>query len=154
MNKAIIYLITFMISFNIVMAASISREMPGRVSPNEEGTVIFKIKDMEIGKEAGISEVVPVGIVVTSYSITGAADSPKYEIKGSNHKWSFEAASKTPTVTYKFTAKEIGTYEFDAVYALPPSNIGNIDSRLTVRVVKCGDNVCEGNENKDKFCIP
>lgn len=134
---------------SLVLGASLSRSMPGRVSPGEEVKVTFTISSMEVGKEAGISEVMPEEITIKEQSVTGAEGTPKYVVVGRNNKWSFKASSSSCSVTYKFDAPAVGTYDFDAVYALPPANINNIKSTLTVRVITCGDGVCEGDENSD-----
>ena len=149
MKKSIIYFSIFLLSMSLVLGASLSRSMPGRVSPGEEVKVTFSISGMEVGKEAGISEVMPAGITVKEQSVTGAEGTPKYEVVGRNNKWSFKASSSSCSVTYKFDAPAVGTYDFDAVYALPPANIDNIKSSLTVREITCGDGVCEGGENSD-----
>lgn len=150
-KKMMIYLAVFILSLSVAMAASLSRDMPSRVSPGEEVAVTFKISGMEVGKEAGISEVVPEGIDVKEQSVTGAEGTPIYKVvDGNNNKWSFEASSSSCTVTYKFDAPSgLGKYSFDAVYALPPANIDNIKSTLTVRTITCGDGFCEGSENSD-----
>ncbi len=149
MKKAIIYFSIFLLSVSLVLGASLSRDMPKRVSPGEEVEVTFSISGMEVGKEAGVSEVIAEGITVKEQSVTGAEGTPTYEVVGRNNKWSFKASSSSSTVTYKFDAPAVGTYDFDAVYALPPANINNIKSTLTVRVITCGDGVCEGDENSD-----
>jgi len=151
MKKTILYLVVFILSLSLVTAASLSRSMPSRVSPGEEVEVTFSISNMEVGKEAGVSEVVPAGIRVKEQSVSGAEGAPQYRIADkTNHKWSFTASSGSPTVTYRFDAPSTeGAYSFDAVYALPPANIDNIKSTLTVRVITCGDGYCEGGENSD-----
>lgn len=151
MKKAIIYFSIFMLSISMVLAASLSRDMPSRVSPGDEVEVKFTISGMEIGKEAGVSEIVPEGITVKTQTVTGAEGTPQYTVKDkTNHKWGFTASSSSCTISYKFYAPdEVRAYSFDAVYALPPANIDNIKSTLTVRVITCGDGVCEGDENSD-----
>lgn len=150
MKKTIVYISIFLLSMSLVFGASLSRDMTSRVSPGDEVTVTFSISGMEVGKEAGISEVLPVEIKVKEQKVTGAEGTPTYQVaSGNNNKWSFKASSGSPTITYKFDAPKVGTYEFDAVYALPPANIDNIKSTLTVRVITCGDGVCEGGENSD-----
>lgn len=152
MKKAIVYLIIFLCTFSMVIAASLTRDMPNRVSPGEEVTVTFSISGMEVGKEAGISEVVPGEITVKEQKVTGSEGTPNYQVADkTNHKWAFKASSSSFTVTYKFDAPtKVGTYNFDAVYVLPPANVDNIKSTLTVRVITCGDGLCEGDEDSDK----
>jgi len=134
----------------MVIAASLTRDMPNRVSPGEEVTVTFSISGMEVGKEAGVSEIVPGEITVKEQEVEGAEGTPNYQVVDKNHKWAFKAASSSCSVEYKFNApSEVGQYNFDAVYALPPANIDNIKSTLTVRVITCGDGYCEGDENSD-----
>ena len=152
MKKTIVYFSMFLLTVSLALAASLSRDMPTRVSPGEEVKVTFSISGMDVGKEAGISEVVPVGITVKEQTVTGAEGTPTYEVVDTNHKWSFKASSSSCTVTYKFDAPAVGTYNFDAVYALPPANINNIKSTLTVRTITCGDGFCEGDENSDN-CV-
>ncbi len=152
MKKAIVYFSMFLLTVSLALAASLSRDMPTRVSPGEEVKVTFSISGMEVGKVAGISEVVPVGITVKEQTVTGAEGTTTYEVVDKNHKWSFKAASSSCTVAYKFDAPAVGTYNFDAVYALPPANINNIKSTLTVRTINCGDGFCEGDENSDN-CV-
>ena len=149
MNKTIVYFSVFLLSISLVLGASLSRNMPGRVSPGEEVEVTFSISSMDVGKEAGVSEIVPEGITVKEQKVTGAEGTAKYELVGRNNKWSFKAASSSCSVTYKFDAPSVGSYEFDAVYALPPANIDNIKSTLIVREITCGDGYCEGSENSD-----
>lgn len=150
-KKTIVFLIIFLLCMGLVTAASLSRSMPSRVSPGEEVTVTFSISGMDVGKEAGISEVVPEEIKVKEQKVTGADGIPDYQVDDkTNHKWAFKAASSSCSVEYKFDApSEVGQYDFDAVYALPPANIDNIKSTLTVRVITCGDGYCEGDENSD-----
>lgn len=150
MKKTIIYLVISLISLGVVMAASLTRDMPTRVSPGEEVTVTFSISGMEVGKEAGISEVVPEEIKVKEQKVEGAKGTPNYQVVDRNHKWAFKAESSLCSVEYKFDAPtKVGSYNFDAVYVLPPANIDNIKSTLTVRVITCGDGFCEGDENSD-----
>jgi hypothetical protein len=151
MMKPIVYFVVFILSLSAVMAASLTRSMPSRVSPGEEVTVTFSISGMEVGKEAGISEVVPDAITVKEQMVSGAEGTPAYEIKNkTNNKWAFTASSSSPSVTYKFDApSELGSYNFDALYVLPPAVIDNIKSTLTVREITCGDGFCEGSENSD-----
>ena len=149
-KKTIVYFSMFLLSVSLVFGASLSRDMPGRVSPGEEVEVTFSISGMDVGEEAGISEVIAEGITVKEQKVTGAEGTAKYELVGRNHKWGFKASSSSCSVTYKFDApSEVGSYDFDAVYALPPANIDNIKSTLTVRVITCGDGFCEGDENSD-----
>lgn len=151
MKKIIIYFAVFLFSISLALGASLSRNMPSRVSPGEEVAVTFSISAMDVGKEAGISEVLPEGIKVKEQEVTGAEGTPTYQVaSGNNNKWAFKALSSSCTVTYQFDApSEVGTYNFDTVYVLPPANIDNIKSTLTVRVISCGDGYCEGDENSD-----
>ena len=82
-----------------------------------------------------------------------------YQIKknkktGNEHQWSFTASRANPSITYTTVVPSgaLGNYNFDAVYVLPPANIDNLRKTLNVRVITCGDGVCEGNENSDN-CV-
>jgi hypothetical protein len=153
--KIIIYLATLLMVAGLASAATMSRSMPDRVAPGETLTVSFAVSGMEIGKEVALSEVIPAGWSVKDWSVSGAkeakADITYKKKSGNEHQWSFTASTTNPAITYTTVVPSAasGSYEFDAVYMLPPANMNNLKKTLTVRVITCGDGVCEGAENSD-----
>lgn len=156
--KIIAYSVIFLLVAGIVMAADMSRSMPDKVSPGDTITVSFSVSGMEIGKQVAISEVLPSGWSISSWVASGAKEEKSaiaYAKKSTGeYQWSFTASSETPSLSYtlKVPSSALGTYNFDAVYVLPPANMNNLKKSLIVRVIKCGDGVCEGSENSDN-CV-
>ena len=154
MKKLVIYPVMFLMLTGIVMAASMSRSMPDRIQPGETLTVTFSVSGMETGKEVALSEILPTGWTISTWDVSGSeeakADVTYKKKTGTEYQWSFTAANANPSITYTATVPSaVGTYDFDAVYMLPPANMDNLKKTLTVRVITCGDGVCEGGENSD-----
>ncbi|MFH1182201.1 MAG: hypothetical protein V1702_04540 [Candidatus Woesearchaeota archaeon] len=153
--KLIAYPVIFLLIAGIAMAADMSRSMPDKASPGDTITVTFSISAMEVGKQVAISEVIPSGWKISDWTVAGsqeAKDAVTFAEKtGGEYQWSFTASTASPSLSYtlKVPQTALGSYNFDAVYILPPANMNNLKKSLAVRVITCGDGTCEGTENSD-----
>jgi hypothetical protein len=156
--KLIAYAVVFLLIASLAMAADMSRSMPDKVSPGDTITVTFPVSGMEVGKQVALSEVVPAGWKISDWTVSGSKEAKAAvtfaEKTGGEYQWSFTASSESPSVSYtlKVPSTALGSYNFDAVYILPPANMNNLKKALTVRVITCGDGTCEGTENSDN-CV-
>lgn len=157
MRKIAAYAVIFALLITLVSAASVLRSMPSRVSPGEDITVAFSIS-AEAGKIFTLEDTVPEGWNLKSWEVTGAKetkDKINYRFaEGKKHGWSFTPSSGSATITYVLSIPSnaaLQSYSFNAVY-FDPSGFSKDDSSATVRIITCGDNVCEGTENSDN-CI-
>ena len=136
-----------------VMAASVSRNMPSRVSPGEDMAISFSVSGVTAGELFTLEEKVPLGWAVSSWNVVGAKggkDKVNYRYVSSDNRHGFsytsEGSSSQITLNVKVPSTAIGNYNFDAVY-FDSSGQGKSQATLTVRTITCGDGVCEGSEN-------
>ena len=136
-----------------VMAASVSRNMPSRVSPGEDMAISFSVSGVTADELFTLEEKVPLGWAVLSWDVTGAKggkDKVNYRYVSSDNRHGFSYASESSssqiTLNVKVPSTAIGNYNFDAVY-FDSSGQGKSQATLTVRTITCGDGVCEGSEN-------
>ena len=136
-----------------VMAASVSTNMPSRVSPGDNLAVSFSVSGVTAGELFTLEEKVPVGWTVSSWDVTGAKggkDKVNYRYVSSDNRHGFsynsEGSSSQITLNVKVPATAMGNYNFDAVY-FDSSGQAKSQATLTVRTITCGDGVCEGSEN-------
>ncbi len=155
MKKLFAYCVMIFLLVGAVSAATMSRSMPDKAAPGETVTVTFTVSDMEVGKELAVSEILPAGWTVQDWSVSGSqqakADVTYKKKSDTEYQWAFKAATASPSLSYTVVVPStaLGSYEFDAVYMLPPASTNNLKNTLTVRVIACGDNVCEGSETTD-----
>lgn len=160
-SKLMILPFVFLLSISLVLAASVSRNMPSRVDPGSEVEVKLTLSGAAAGQSVAIEDNVPNTITLTSWSIDGSQEAkeqvshqqkPSSKAGIDRHSWAFTAASGSPTVTYKFNAPSaLGSYEFDVRW-VTSEGFNHQASTLTVRTITCGDGVCEGSENSDN-CV-
>ena len=136
-----------------VMAASVSRNMPARVSPGDDMAISFSVSGVTAGELFTLEEKVPLGWTVSSWNVVGAKGGKekvnyRYMSSDNRHGFSYESegSSSQITLNVKVPATAIGNYNFDAVY-FDSSGQGKSQGTLTVRTITCGDGVCEGSEN-------
>ncbi|MBI3034017.1 hypothetical protein HYY72_02565 [Candidatus Woesearchaeota archaeon] len=153
--KKMLYL-PLMLAFTLllslsVFAASVSRDMPSRVSPGQSITVTFTVSGAEAGKLFTLEEDLPEGWTFTDWDVSGAKeDKAVMNIRNiaaeNRHGWSFTPTQSDVKIKYVVTASStLGSYDFKAVWF--DSSGYNKDSKsAVVRVIKCGDGVCEGSE--------
>ena len=136
-----------------VMAASVGRNMPSRISPGEDLAISFSVSGVTAGELFTLEEKVALGWTVSSWDVTGAKggkDKVNYRYVSSDNRHGFsytsEGSSSQITLNVKVPSTAIGNYNFDAVY-FDSSGQAKSQSTLTVRTITCGDGVCEGSEN-------
>lgn len=162
MKKMAVFLMVFAIMAaimaTVVFGASVSRSIPLRVSPGEEIDVKLNINSISVSekvKSFAIEESLPDGFKLSEWSISGIAeakDKVKTKFTGNDHKFEFIPEGGSVVISYKTKApSELGSYTFKATWFDLSGMSGAEDgkSTVTVRVITCGDNVCEGNENSD-----
>ncbi len=155
MKKVIFLLLSLILLISNVLAVSIERNLPERVSPGENLVITFNVKDVELNKKVVISDVIPEKFEFISWNVNGAKelkDDIEYQLKEKvDHRWSFTSDIENPSLTYivKVPSDIDGQkFSFDAVYMLPPANMGNLKSEILVAEVKCGDGICDGDETE------
>jgi len=161
MKKLMVFLVFFVIFALMavsVLAGSVSRDMPSRIQPGQTLTVTLSISGATADKSFTLEDVIPTGLKIKEWTVTGAKE-PKEGInireKGNNFGWSFTPTSSSASVEYKIDLpNNEATYTFGKIVWFDPSGQGIEASSptLTVANVKCGDGVCEGNENSDN-CV-
>lgn len=158
MRKLILALFLFMLMPAMVLGATVSRELPQKVSPEETINVKLTISSISISEEVktfAIEESLPPGFTMSEWSITGSnetKDNILTDFSGSDYKFEFTPTGTSAVLTYTTEAPaDKGDYTFKATWFDLGGMSGADDgkSTLTVRVVTCGDNVCEENENSD-----
>lgn len=153
LNKVLMLLVLAVAVSSLALAASVSRDMPSRVSPGETITVTFNVAGAEAGKLFTLEDDLPDTWKFASWEVSGAKEEKSAinhrAASGNRHGWSFTA--KEANVKISYTAQvpsEAGSYDFDAVW-FDPSGQSRDKKSIIVRTVTCGDTVCEGNENSD-----
>lgn len=138
-----------------VFAASVSRNMPSRVSPGDDIQMTFSISGVTIGEVFTLEDQAPQGWKVDAWSVSGAQggiEGVDYRFVAANrHGFSFTAESANPTISFTVKVPATaanGDYSFDAVY-FDSSGQARTPGTVTVRTITCGDGVCEGGENSD-----
>ena len=152
--KKYLMVVMMLLAVSTVYAASLSREAGSRAAPGETFTVTFSITGIEAGQEVAIDEIIPDKFELADWNVEGSKESKgdvTHRAQGNRHTWAFTAATGSPKLTYSIVipSDANGDYSFNTVYVLPPAKMDNLENVLTVRVIKCGDHVCEGNENSD-----
>jgi len=158
MKKLILLPVLFLLTLSMVLAASVSRNMPDRVDPGAEVEVTLTLNGAPVGEGVAIEDSIPNTITVKSWEVLGSEESKgdvSYQQKASQkegfqrHSWPFTAASGAPSVTYKFDAPAaVGSYVFETRW-ITSEGFSKDSTTLIVRTITCGDGVCEGNENSD-----
>ncbi len=154
MNKSFPIVLAMLVMFSFsVLAASVSRDMPSRVSPGESVTVSFSVSNAEVGKTFTLEDDLPDAWTFSDWDVTGAKEAKSAinhrTADGNRHGWSFTA--NQANVQIKYTAKASsseGSQDFDAVW-FDSSGQSRDKKSVTVRTIRCGDTVCEGSENNN-----
>ena len=148
-----IFLIALVLASYSVLAATVSRDMPARVSPGETVTVTFNIANAESGKSFTLEDDIPDDWTFSTWEVTGSAEQRSginvRASAGNRHGWSFTVANANMQI--KYTAKassKPGNADFDAVW-FDPSGQARDKRTIVVRVITCGDGVCESSETSD-----
>ena len=160
--KKILFALPLMIllSAGLVMAGSMTRNMPSRAHPGETLTVKFQISGMTVGEMLAIEDMVPNDLVLKDWEVTGSSDAKSaiaYETKTSSdntktrYKWSFTASSANPTLSYTVDVTDamLGEKMLTLTYIMPPATVNSDEKTLTIANIVCGDNFCEGDETLD-----
>ncbi len=158
MRKILLYAFALVMLVSLVSAASVSRNMPSRISPGEDLAVVFDVSSAETGKSFTLEDTVPANWDFKSWEVTGAQESKDKInhrfVDGTRHGWVFTASSSNLQIKYVLAVPsnaEFKSYPFSAVY-FDASGFQKSDASVLVRQVSCGDSVCEGSENTDN-CI-
>jgi len=161
MKKLYIMLpVMILILAGLVMAGSVTRNMPSRAHPGETLTIKFQVDGMEAGKKLAIEDMVPNDMVLKEWEVTGSSDAKSaiaYEKKASSdgtktrYKWSFTASSANPTLSYTIDVTDamLGEKMLTLTYIMPPATVNTDEKTLTIANIACGDGFCEGDETYD-----
>lgn len=137
-----------------VLAASVSRNMPSRVSPGDDVAVTFSVSGVKAGELFTLEDQVPAGWQFASWDVVGAKGGKdkvnhRYVAADNRHGFSYESEGSNSRISFNVkvpATASLGTYNFDAVY-FDSSGQGRSQGSVTVRKIACGDGVCEGSEN-------
>ena len=138
---------------NMAFATTVTRSMVTRVSPGDDVTVTLSVAGATVGDQLAIRDNMP--FAVTSWTITGAEENKTDTLAAyetGKYSWVFTPTVTNPMITYTMTTGAAGTYDFTGVY-FDKSGMGNINdqtgsvNKLIVGEKKCGDGICEGDEN-------
>ncbi len=158
MKKDSVFLLLVIAVFAIlsvsVLAASVSRNMPSRVSPGEDVAVAFSISGVNAGELFTLEDKLPAGWQFVSWDVAGAKggkDKVDHRSVAADNRHGFSYVSEGSSSQITFNVKvpasaSLGSYNFDAVY-FDSSGQGRSQGSVTVRNIACGDGVCEGSEN-------
>ena len=137
-------------------AASVSRSIPSQVTPGEDISMVLSVSGATVGQIFTLEEQAPQGWRVDAWDVAGAkggkaAVEYRFLAAENRHGFSFTAESANPVITFTVkvpTTAANGDYAFDAVY-FDSSGQSRSQGAVTVRVIACGDGVCEDGENTD-----
>jgi len=159
MKKLIIFFVIMAFLAASVLAGTVSRNIPSRIEPGKTLTVTLTISGATAGKLFALEDVIASGLKIKEWTVTGSQE-PKESItireKDNRFGWSFTPTGASATVEYKIDLpNNPSTYTFGKMVWFDPSGQGAESSQptLTVAPIKCGDGICEGNENSDN-CVP
>jgi hypothetical protein len=143
---------------SVAFAASVSRNIPARISPGETVQVSLSASGVPVGEVFTIEDTVPQGWLVSNWQVSGAEGDRagvdyRFTAAENRHGFSFTASSGSPQVSYDVAvpASASGSFAFNAVY-FDSSGFNKNDASVTVRTITCGDGVCEGSETTDS-CV-
>jgi hypothetical protein len=154
-KKSIVFFTIFAMIAAAAYAGSVSRSIPSRAQPGNELTVTLSVSGATADKLFTIEDVIPQGLTIKEWTVTGAKEA-KDDIttreKDNRFGWSFTPASASASVEYKIDLPSLeSSYTFGKVVWFDPSGQGTESNSptLTVAKIKCGDSICEGDENSD-----
>jgi len=151
-KKTIVYLVMGLLLLSVVLAASVSRDLPRRADPNSDVKIKLQISGADSSGVITVEEDLPAGVSVKDWSVTGATEA-KADIttreKDGRYGWSFTPSAGSVTVEYTIAVGSSDLTLGTLVY-FDPSGQGKVDSQtLNVGPITCGDGICEGDENSD-----
>jgi len=158
MRKTIVYFLMGLLMMSVALAATVSRDVPSRVSPGEALTVKLNINAISTSdsvKTFSIEESLPEGLTISDWSISGVEEAKgdvDTKFSGTDYKFGFTPTGTSVTITYTTAAPaDLGAYNFKATWFDLSGMSGADDgkSTVTVRTITCGDGVCEGDETSD-----
>lgn len=158
MKKLMIFLAIFALMATAAYAGTVSRNMPSRIEPGTTLTVTLSISGATADKLFTLEDVIPAGLKIKEWTVTGAKEAKEaigIREKDNRFGWSFTPTSSSVTVEYKIDLPSSeAAYTFGKIVWFDPSGQGteSTSSTLTVAAIKCGDSICEGNENSDN-CV-
>ena len=155
MKKLLVMLLMFSVLSLSVFAASVNRDIsPSKVAPGEDVTVTLSARGVPVGELFTIEESSPASWSLLSWDVQGyEGDVTDIDLRTVDNRrgYSFTAANANPVVTLVFRVPSNAAsqdYAFDAVY-FDSTGQSRSQGSVTVRVISCGDGVCEGDENSD-----
>lgn len=158
MKKILIFFMVFVLMASAVLAGTVSRSMPSRIQPGQTLTVTLSVSGATAGKLFTLEDVIPAGLKIKEWKVTGAQEAKEaISTRETDNRfgWSFTSASDTASVEYKIDLSGAeASYSFGKIVWFDPNGQGTESSSptLTVATIRCGDSVCEGNENSDN-CV-
>lgn len=158
MKKLLTFFVIFVLMATVALAGSVSRSMPSRIQPGQTLTVTLSISGATAGKLFTLEDIIPVELTIKEWKVTGAQEAKEainIRQKDNRFGWSFTPTSTSASVEYTISLPNKETsYTFGKMVWFDPSGQGSESSSptLTVASIKCGDGICEGNENSDS-CV-
>ena len=158
MKKLIVFLAIFALMATVAYAGTVSRTMLSRIEPGKTLTVTLSISGATADKIFTLEDVIPAGLKIKEWTVTGAKESKEaisIREKDNRFGWSFTPTSGSAIVEYKIDLPNTeATYTFGKIVWFDPSGQGTetASPTLTAASIRCGDGICEGNENSDN-CV-
>jgi hypothetical protein len=134
MNFRALLLVLVLLCMPAALGAQLTRDMPLQAAAGEQVTVTLRLSDISVGSRVVVSELIPEGTALGSWSVGGAQDgSLRFVRDGGSLVWEFIAGIEKPVITYSATMpSSAGTIDFDAVYATPPQEFGRSKVRVSL----------------------
>jgi len=132
MKRGILFL-TFLLSLNLVLASNITKTVQPSAEPSSQIPVELEITT-ETGAEITITETIPEGTTIETWSIEGSEEENiNYAIEGNRHIWTFTASAENPNLDYKLNLPltATGLYNVKTDYVFPDKE-GSLDSDVVI----------------------
>jgi hypothetical protein len=116
MKKLLLIIMLLMFS-SLAMAATVTRDMPTRILPNQELTVTLRLTNIDSeGVAMAVEDTIPNTLSIKEWNIQGTTqfeDEIDYRFENNRAAWAFIPSSTSATITYKIQLpNQETTYNF------------------------------------------
>lgn len=128
------YLILFLL-LSTSVAAQIDHVLPQSAQIGSDLTVALQLRGATPGERVIIGEKLPPNTSIISWNIINARESKDnigFYNDGRVLVWSFTAKNSRPQINYVITLPNQSSVKFQAVYALPSSDIGHDEAQVSL----------------------
>lgn len=151
MRRVFLYLIFLLISINLVLAVTVTRDMPGNTDSDRNITVTLNIKNAEVGSLFSLIETVPLGFSIVDWVVSGSTETADIlTIKNNIYNWSFTPTKADPQISYSVSVPKTanGQYSFYASWS-SENETGSDQISINVISILCGNGICDTGENEN-----